>query len=238
MKSLACLVLLLAACHPLAKAQSDDTRGLLLTGKVLNIRTDRSQKGYLDLWLDLDLAFYNAGSASVIVMRPWDGPGFWHGGSYLATTTQNVKSHRYLFRVDMWESISRDDSYRRLAQDLDQASPPERLTRILEPGSSWKWQTSVMIRFDLSAHGRYRSIPTSIPTWDEMKVQPSPLWLRVAFEIWPFNTENFKPNLAAKLQQRWLKSGYLWIGQANEKRHLARIVSEPIELDWKAVVSR
>jgi CubicO group peptidase (beta-lactamase class C family) len=233
MKSLACIVLLLAACHPLAKAQSDDTRGLLLHGKVLKMRTDRSIKGYLDLWLDLDLAFYNAGSASVIVMRPWDGPGFWHGGSYVATTPQNVKSHRYLFRNEMWESISRDDGNRRLAQDLDQASPPERLTKILAPGSSWKWQTSVMIRFDENPKWRY----PSLPSWDEMKVQPSPLWLRVSFEIWPFNAENFKPNLAAKLQQRWLKYGYLWIGNTAGRTHLARIVSEPIELDWKAVVS-
>ena len=234
MKSLACVVLLLAVCHPLAKAQSDDTRGLLLHGKVLNIRTDRSQKGYVDLWLDLDLAFYNAGSAPVIVIRPWYGQGFWHGGSYLATTPQNVKSHRYLFRVDLWESISRDDAYRQLAQDLNQASPPERLTRLLEPGSSWKWQTSVMIRFEENTHWRY----PSIPNWDEMKDQPSPLWLRVSFEIWPFNTENFQPNLAAKLQKRWRKFGYLWIGETNGRRHLARILSEPIELDWKAVVSR
>jgi hypothetical protein len=71
MKSLACVVLLLAACHPLAKAQSDDTRGLLLHGKVLNIRTDRSQKGYLDLWLDLDLAFV----ASTSLSRQYPGPG-------------------------------------------------------------------------------------------------------------------------------------------------------------------
>ena len=48
----------------------------------------------------------------------------------------------------------------------------------------------------------------------------------------------FKPNLAAKLQKRWLKFGYLWIGNTDGKSHLARILSEPIELDWKAVASR
>jgi hypothetical protein len=234
MKSLVCAVLLLAVCHPFAMAQADDTRGLLLHGKVLNIRTDRSQKGYVDLFLDLSLEFYNAGSAPVIFIRPWHGQDFWHGGSFIATTPQNVQSQSYLFSVEMWESISRDNSYRRLAQDLDQASPPERLTKTLVPGSSWNWRTSVQIRFDENTHWRY----PSRPSWEDMKTQPSPLWLRVSFEIWPFNAENFKPSLATKLQKRWRKFGYLWIGKKNGRFHLARIVSEPIQLDWNAAISQ
>ena len=70
-----------------------------------------------------------------------------------------------------------------------------------------------------------------------MKTQSTPLWLRVSFEMWPFNTEYFKPNLAVKLQKRWREFGYLWIGEKNGRMHLARLVSEPIELDWNAALS-
>jgi len=55
--------------------------------------------------------------------------------------------------------------------------------------------------------------------------------------MWPFNTEYFKPNLAVKLQKRWREFGYLWIGEKNGRMHLARLVSEPIELDWNAALS-
>jgi hypothetical protein len=53
--------------------------------------------------------------------------------------------------------------------------------------------------------------------------------------MWPFNVENFKPNLAARLQKRWAKFGRLWIGEGDGEIHLARLTSEPIELNWAAV---
>lgn len=128
---------LLALCHPLANAQSDDTHGLVLRGKVLNVRTDWSQKGYVDLLLDLSLDFSNDGSAPVIFMRPWFEKDYWHGDSLIATTLQNAQTHQYYFSTGAWESISGDDSYRRLAHALDQPRPPEQLTMILKPGMSW-----------------------------------------------------------------------------------------------------
>jgi hypothetical protein len=233
MKPVAGVVFLLALCHPLANAQSEDTHGLLLRGKVLKVQTDRSYKGYVDLKLDLSLDFSNEGSAPAIIMRPWHEQDYWHGGSLIATTLQNAQTHKYLFADGIWESISSDDSYLRLARALDQPRPPEQLTMILKPGSSWNWRTSVTIRFEENTHWRY----PRLPTWEEMKTQPSPLWLRVSFEMWPFNAEYFKPNLAPKLQKRWREFGYLWIGEKNGRMHLARLVSEPIELDWNAALS-
>lgn len=47
----------------MASAQSDDTHGLVLRGKILKIRNDRSQKGAVSLHLDLGLEFANTGSA-------------------------------------------------------------------------------------------------------------------------------------------------------------------------------
>jgi hypothetical protein len=230
-KTFACFVLFLAFCHPIATAKADDTRGLVLRGKILKIRTDRTHDGYVTLVLDLSLEFFNAGSAPVIVMRPWDAEGFHHGASSLATTLENAQSHRYFFGGGGWLSTSIDDFHRRLADDLDQATPPERLTRTLTPGTSWHWQTSVRIAFEENNPRAYSV------TWEEMKTHSSPLWLRLHFEMWPFNVEHFKPNLASKLQKRWRKFGYLWIGEkTSESVHLARLASEPIELDWNAAL--
>jgi hypothetical protein len=60
--------------------------------------------------LDLSLDFCNEGSAPAIIMRPWYGQDYWHGGSLIATTLQNAQAHKYLFADGMWESISGDDS--------------------------------------------------------------------------------------------------------------------------------
>jgi len=168
------------------------------------------------------------------MMRPWEDDGFWHGGSTLSTTLQNAKSNAFLFDVAAWESTSRDDGYQRLSQGLDQPTPPPTLTRVLKPGESWDWQTTVNLRFEATTNHRY----PRVPTWEEMKTQPSPLWLRVSFEMWPFNVENFKPNLAAKLQKRWRKIGLLWVGDKFGPKHHARLASEPIELEWRAALTR
>ena len=231
--AIASVVLLLLLCHPIARAQSDDTHGLVLRGKITKIRTDRSHKGYVDLWLDVNFEFVNTGSEPVIMMRPWEKDGFWHGGSAIATTLENARSYRYVFSTGAWLSLSHDEGHRRLAQQLDQPAPPEKLTRTLAPGTSWTWQTSVMIPFEEKTQRSYK------PNWEEMKTHQSPLWLSLSFEMWPFNTELFKPNLASRLQKRWRKFGYLWIGEKVYGRmHLARLASEHIELDWNAALAQ
>lgn len=228
-----CVIVVLFVACSVVRAQSDDTHGLVLRGKALKTWTDRSLANYVDLRIDVALNFVNVGSAPIIMMRPWQDERFWHGGSTLGTTLQNSQSHKLVYDDAAWESISGDDSYRRLSRDLDQREPPPTLTRVLKPGDSWDWQTTVTLRFEASVNHRY----PRVPTWEEMKTQPSPLWLRVSFEMWPFNVEYFKPNLAAQLQKRWRKVGWLWIGYKFGRMHLARLASEPIELDWREALT-
>ncbi len=228
-----CVVVFLFVACPLIRAQSNDAHGLVLRGKALKTWTDRSRANYVDLRIDLSLKFSNTGTAPIIMMRPWHDGEFWQGGSMLATTLQNAQSNAFVFDDAAWESISGDDAYRKLSRDLDQREPPPTLTRVLKPGESCDWQTTVTLRFEATTNHRY----PRVPTWEEMKTQPSPLWLRVSFEMWPFNVEYFKPNLAAQLQKRWRKIGWLWIGYKFGRMHLARLASEPIELNWHAVLT-
>jgi len=219
-------VILLILCS-FVRAQEHDTHGLILRGKVLRTWTERPQPNYVDLRIELSLTCLNVGKAAIVLMRPCQGETFWHGGSTLA---RNAQSNAIVFDDSAWESISGSDAYRKLSEDLDRREPPPTLTRILKPGESWEWQTTVSLRFEATTNHRY----PSVPTWEEMRTQPSPLWLSVSFEMWPFNAEYFKPNLAAHLQKRWRNIGWLWIGHESGRMHLARLASEPIELDWRA----
>jgi hypothetical protein len=232
-RRLECVIVVLFIACSIVRAQGNDSHGLVLRGKVLKTLTDRSQANYIDLRIDLSLNFSNAGTAPIIMMRPWQDERFWHGGSTLATTRQSAQSNSFVFDDAAWKSISGHDGYRKLSRDLDQREPPPKLTRVLKPGESWDWQTTVTLRFEASTNHRY----PRVPTWEEMKTEPSPLWLRVSFEMWPFNVEYFKPNLAAQLQKRWRNVGWLWIGYKFGRMHLARLNSEPIELDWRAALT-
>ena len=206
-------------------AQSE-AHGLELRGTVMRTSRVRPTPRYVEIKIDLNLSFINSGTEPIIILRPWDDGGFWHGASSLARTIDDAKANRSYFSDSAWKSVSGSGEYRKLANDLDQPLPPTSLTMILKTGESWNWQTSVTLRF--------QDTPKSYKVpWEEMKSLMSPLWLRVSFEMWPFNVESFKPKLAAKLQKRWRRFGYLWIGASSGRMHLARLTSEPIELDWR-----
>jgi len=51
--------------------------------------------------------------------------------------------------------------------------------------------------------------------------------------MWPFNVENFKPDLGGKLRKRWKPYGTLYLEEKSPRYWLARIASEPIELDLR-----
>ena len=212
-------------------AQSQNADGLTLRGKVVNARQVPEAAKYVNVKISLVLEFVNTGSQPIIIMKPWLDDRFWHGGTCLSKTIDDSLGNRCYFSSGMWESISRGDEYRRLAGQLDQPSPPPSLTRILKPGEAWTTESEINIRFEDDARS-YR-----VP-WQEMKQLSSPLWMRLSFEMWPFNVETFKPNLAAKLRKRWRPYGNIWIGERIPPRmHLARIQSEPIELDWRSVIA-
>jgi hypothetical protein len=203
-----------------------ETHGLVLRGIVTHTSRVRPMPRYLDVKINLNLTFMNTGAEPIILLRPWQDGGFWHGASSLARSIDDANANRRYFSDSAWASNSLDDGYRKLANDLDQPSPPSSFTMILKSGESWNWQTTVTLRFE--DNPKSYNVP-----WEEMKNLASPLWLRVSFEMWPFNVEHFKPNLAAKLQKLWRRFGYLWIGDSFGRIHLARLTSEPIELDWK-----
>ena len=66
--------------------------------------------------------------------------------------------------------------------------------------------------------------------WEEIKRQTAPLWLQLSYEMWPFNVENFKPNLGEILQKRWQSHGLLYLEEKGERYSSAILTSEPIEL--------
>jgi hypothetical protein len=221
-------LLLAFFCAPVL---SETPNGLTLQGRVISVRNVREVSRLVEVKIDLRLEFVNKGTAPIIMVRPWKDGGYWHGGSCLSTTLENFSANRCYFSDGKWASLSGSEADRKLADELDNSAPPQSSTRILKPGESWEWETTVNLRFD--DNPRSYKVP-----WAEMKTLPSLLWLRVTFEMWPFNVELFKPDLAARLQKRWQRFGNMWIGERTGRRmHLARLSSEPIELDWRAAIA-
>ena len=225
---LSMIIVLIGSLNTPAQAQNTD--GLILKGRVVNARRVQEIAKYVDVKISLVLQFVNTGSEPIIILKPWLDHAFWHGGTCLSKTIDDGLTNRCYFSSGMWSSISRTDEYRRLAEQLDQHTPPPSLTMILKPGEAWSTESEITIRFEEDAKS-YR-----VP-WREMKQLSSPLWMRLSFEMWPFNVETFKPDLAAKLRKRWRRYGNIWIGESVGRMHLARLQSEPIEIDWRSAIA-
>jgi hypothetical protein len=65
--------------------------------------------------------------------------------------------------------------------------------------------------------------------WEDIKRRTAPLWLRVSYEMWPINVENFKPNLGGILKKRWQSHGLLYLDEKTRSYWSAILTSEPIE---------
>jgi hypothetical protein len=52
--------------------------------------------------------------------------------------------------------------------------------------------------------------------------------------MWPFNVENFKPNLGRVLRKRWQSHGMLYLDEG-ENHSLTTLTSEPIEFPLHSV---
>ena len=126
-----------------------------------------------------------------------------------------------------WPSVYKFPMYENLANLLDQSDPPAGITRVLLPGASWSWDTSVTFNLQEVNSCNYQ-VGVEIG-WEEFKRRTDPLWLRVSYEMWPFNVENFKPNLGGILQKRWKSHGLLYLDEKSGGRWFARLSSEPIE---------
>ena len=199
---------------------------LRLTGSVRNTNCSRDPD-YVRCKVDLDLKFTNTGTTPLIILQPHGEYEFWHGGTLLALSEKESESDSYVYDTSAWPSIYKFPMYQTLATLLDQKVPPPSVTRVLAPSASWSWNTSINLNLE-ERNSCNQHVGVEIG-WDEIKRRTSPLWLRVSFEMWPFNVENFKPNLGGILQKRWKAYGSLYLEEKSGRYWQARLRSEPIE---------
>ncbi len=199
---------------------------LRLTGSVGKISCSKDAD-FVRCKAELNLKFTNTGSTSLIMLQPEGEYEFWHGGTSFALSENDSITYSFVYNSGGWPSIYKDPSYQRLATRLDQRVPPAGVTRVLLPSESWSWDTSIQLGFQEGNSCNSR-VGVEIG-WKEIKRRTSPLWLRVSYEMWPFNVENFKPNLGGILQKRWRRHGLLYLEEKAGRYWHAILTSEPIE---------
>lgn len=199
---------------------------LRLTGSVGKVDCSKDDK-YVRCNAELNLKFTNIASTPVIILQPSGEYKFWHGGTSLALSEEESRANSLVYIASAWPSVYKFPMYQTLANLLDQSDPPPGVTRVLLPNASWNWDTSIMLKL---AEGNSCDQQVGVEIgWEEVKQRNTPLWLRVSYEMWPFNVENFKPNLGSILQKRWQRHGSLYLDEKSGKYLMAILTSEPIE---------
>jgi hypothetical protein len=196
-------------------------------------RCKRDDKRYVDCDIDLSLDFSNRGKQPIIILQPHDDYDFWHGGSSLALTKADSEAYNVVYRFGAWPSVYREEKYYLLARKLDNPTPPAHVTRVLDPGERWTLIT--MIRLRVTEENTCAGLDGLEIGWNEIKKLSSPVWLRVSYEMWPTNVENFRKGLGGTLRERWKKHGTLYLEEKLSDRWFAHLTSEPIELDFQSV---
>lgn len=208
-------------------------KDLLLTGKVLATSCERTETKYVRCKIELSLDFVSQSNQPIIILQPHGEYEFWQGARLLALTKAESEAHDYVYRAAAWPSFYKTDLYRELARELDQAIPPANLTRVIAPGDSWNWKTTIQL--GLAADNTCSESTGVEIGWKEIKKLSSPVWLRVSYEMWPFNVENFRKDLGGQLRERWKKHGTLYLEEKNDQFWFAHLTSEPISLDFQHV---
>jgi len=207
-------------------AQASRAGNLRLTGSVRNISCSRDAE-YVRCDVALNLKFTNVGSPPLIILQPQGDYEFWHGGSSLALSERDSRTHSLVYDLNHWPSVYQSPEYQKLASLLDQSAPPGGITRVLPANASWNWETSIPLVLQ-EGNSCNQHVGVEIG-WEEIKRRPAPLWLRVSYEMWPFNVENFKPNLGGVLRKRWQNQGMLYLEEKSGRYWHAMVTSEPIE---------
>ena len=208
------------------------TGNLTLTGSVGKISCSKDVD-FVRCKAELNLKFTNTGGTSLIMLQPQGEYEFWHGGSSLALSEKESGTKSFVYDFSAWPSIYKFPSYQRLANRLDQSVPPTGITRVLLPSASWSWDTSILLSF---REGNSCNLHLGVEIgWEEIKRRTTPLWLRVSYEMWPFNVENFKPNLGSILQKRWRSHGLLYLDEKVGRYWQAILTSEPIEISFNQI---
>ena len=208
-------------------ASAPSTDNLRLTGSVGKISCSKDGR-YVRCKAELNLKFTNTSNTSLIILQPQGEFEFWHGGTSLALSEKESSTNLFVYDFSAWPSIYRFPMYQSLANLLDQRVPPTGITRVLLPSASWSWDTSITLSLQ-EGNSCNQGVGVEIG-WDEIKRRNTPLWLRVSYEMWPFNVENFKPNLGGILRKRWQSHGLLYLEEEKIGKHWQAILtSEPIE---------
>jgi hypothetical protein len=208
------------------RATISRTGNLRLTGSVGKTSCFKDAE-YVRCATQLNLTFTNTGSTSLIILQPQGEFEFWHGRTSLALSEKESGANSFVYDVSAWPSVYKSPMYQSLANLLDQSVPPTGITRLLLPSASWHWATLINLSFR-EGNSCNQHIGVEIG-WEEIKRQIAPLWLRVSYEMWPFNVENFKPNLGGVLQKRWQSDGMLYLEEKSGRYWQAILTSEPME---------
>lgn len=206
-------------------------KALLLKGEVLTVRCSRDETKSNLCEVDLNLDFFNNSTNPMIILQPFGEYQFWHGATSLALSKADAEAYSDVYSMSAWPSIYNTLEYRQLGEALDQPTPPASLTRIIRPNESWQYQTT--IRFHLAEENRCSGSTGVEIGWRAARNLTAPLWLRISYEMWPFNVENFKRGLGGKLRKRWKSYGELYLEEKSSGFWFARLTSEPIELDLR-----
>lgn len=226
MKGVLAVAFLMICFAQLGFAQcEDESCGLVIRGTVIDLRVAH-QKDSVSFDVSLDVEFKNEGTKPIILFTNEFPDGYWLGGWSLF---KNSDDKEVIFGDGYWQSVMGSPSYKRMAEELDTKSPPDGLTKTLQPDDSWKFKDEFRISFEAEEHTR---IPEH-KTWKEMRAFPSKLWLRISYELNPWNVEYFKPDLIRKLRKRWKNYGIVLVENDKEGRfnHLI-MTSEPMLIDF------
>jgi len=199
---------------------------LRLTGSVRKTSCSK-ERNYIQCKVELNLTFRNAGSTPVIMLQPHGDYEFWYGAISLALSEQESRTNSFVYDFGAWPSVYKFPKYQNLANLLDQSAPPPGVTRVLPPSASWSWNTSITMNLqEGNTCDQYVGVEIG---WEDIKRRTAPLWLRVSYEMWPINVENFKPNLGGILKKRWQSHGLLYLDEKTRSYWSAILTSEPIE---------
>ena len=212
-------------------AQRTDRDALVLRGKVRDIKFVSNDPNYVGLEVALDVDFVNRGTMPIIFLKPQkeqEAEIFWPGAISLSLAkflAERGGCNSTIWIQSHYPAVNTAPQFREMAKRLDQPSPPPDLTHILRPKESWTWQTTAFLRF-------YAKTMSSVYSghdlaWEVIGKIPTPLWMRLDYEVWSLNLQRADKGLMSRLQKRWKGVGLLNIQPS--------LTTEPIELKLNGV---
>jgi hypothetical protein len=217
-----CAIPSFGACHV-------EGCGLVITGAVTDLRRENPEKGFVRFKVFLNVEFSNEGTEPIILFRPDNEANrYWLGAWSLYATENDLAKNQPVFVDGYWQSISGDESYRKLAADLDVKMPSEANTRILKPKESWQFTDDFQITFLTNSANTF----PKRRTWAEMQQQPSQLKLKISYELSPWNVEFFRHNLIRNLKKRWRAYGNVLVELGKSRFNHFIWTSEPLSIDF------